>query len=147
LIVAGEHIDPHAPDFVAARERWAGHLLHWGYASAAADYSRLLHRADIVVSTAAQEFFGISMIEALYCGCIPVLPRRLTYPDLLPAAHHADCLYTSPAELVERLQHVIRHYADLRRRDWRSIAAPYDWTALAPRYDAALAAVQASTGS
>lgn len=142
LIVAGEHIDPNAPEFVAARQRWQGHILHWGYAARREDYSRLLHQADIVVSTAIQEFFGLGIIEALYCGCIPILPRRLTYPDLLPPEHHADCLYTSPAELVERLSAALQHCGELRQRDWRAIAAPYDWARLAPRYDAALEAVR-----
>jgi glycosyltransferase involved in cell wall biosynthesis len=146
LIVAGEHIDPNAPEFANARERWQDYVLHWGYAAEPADYSRLLHRADIVVSTALQEFFGISIIEALYCGCIPILPRRLSYPDLLPAEHRADCLYRSPAELVERLHSALLRRDELRQRNWRAIAAPFDWSLLAPRYDAALAAVRPAFG-
>lgn len=142
LIVAGEHIDPHAPEFEAARARWSEVLLHWGYAPDEATYSRLLRRADIVVSTALQEFFGIGLVEALYCGCIPVLPHRLNYPDLLPAAYHDTCLYRSPAELVERLEAVLRHWRTLRQQPWRDIAAPFDWSVLAPRYDAVLQQVR-----
>ncbi len=141
LIVAGEHVDPNAPEFVAARERWSQRISHWGYASDPAAYSRLLHQADIVVSTAVQEFFGIGIIEALYCGCIPVLPQRLTYPDLLPAAYHADCLYASDNDVGAHLQQIVVRYRELRHCDWRSIAAPYDWTQMAPRYDAVLAAL------
>lgn len=142
LIVAGEHVDPHAPEFVAAGERWASRIVHWGYADDPAAYSRLLHQADIVVSTAVQEFFGIGIVEALYCGCIPILPRRLTYPDLLPAKHHADCLYDTPAELVERLDHAILRYNELRQRDWRAIAAPYDWSLMGLKYDQVLKDIQ-----
>ena len=137
LIVAGEHIDPNAPAFVAARERWADHIVHWGYAPDTASYSRLLHQADIVVSTALQEFFGIGIIEAIYCGCVPVLPRRLTYPDLLPTDLHADCLYRNQHDLVERLCDVIARLDALKQRPWQSIAAPYDWSHSAPLYDAA----------
>ncbi|NJK79132.1 MAG: DUF3524 domain-containing protein [Chloroflexaceae bacterium] len=143
LIMAGDCVDPGAERFMLARERWAPYLLHWGYASDFATYSRLLHQADIVVSTALQEFFGIGIIEALYCGCIPILPRRLTYPDLLPATYHADCLYNSLEELVDRLQHAIDHRHRLRRLPWRNVAAPYDWATMAPRYDAVLAEVAA----
>jgi glycosyltransferase involved in cell wall biosynthesis len=138
LIVAGEHVDPNAAEFVAARQRWVDHIVHWGYAANAAAYSRLLHQADIVVSTALQEFFGIGVLEALYCGCIPVLPRRLTYPDLLPEEQHADCLYDWPADLVAHLQYTLMHCAVLRERNWRAIAAPFDWSLLAPRYDETL---------
>ncbi len=138
LIVAGEHVDPNAAEFVAARERWSQHIIHWGYAADPVRYSRLLWQADIVVSTAIQEFFGIGVIEALYAGCIPVLPRRLTYPELLPTAYHADCLYAADADLADRLHHVISRRDELRRRDWRAIAEPYDWSLIAPRYDEAL---------
>jgi glycosyltransferase involved in cell wall biosynthesis len=141
LIVAGEHVDPKAPEFVAARERWQARLLHWGYAADTATYSRLLHWADIVVSTAIHESFGIGMLEALSCGCIPIWPRRLTYPDLLPPAYHADCLYERDADLAPRLHHALHHCDRLRQHDWRAIAAPYDWPQQAPRYDAALEAL------
>ena len=93
VIVAGEHIDPNEPNFLAAREWLGPRVLAWGYAPDLAAYRAMLWQADIVVSTAIQEFFGISVIEAMYCGCVPVLPRRLSYPELLPAEHHAACLY------------------------------------------------------
>jgi glycosyltransferase involved in cell wall biosynthesis len=138
LIVIGEHIDPRAPAFIAARERLAPRTLAWGYAPDTAAYRDLLRRADIVVSTAIQEFFGISVIEAMYCGCVPILPRRLSYPEILPPEHHAVCLYDGQAALVEKLIAAIRDLPALKARDFRSIAVPYDWKNLAPRYDAAL---------
>ena len=141
LIVAGEHIDPNAPDFAAARERWRQRALHWGYAPTVAEYAALLRRADIVVSTAIQEFFGIAVLEALACGCVPVLPRRLAYPELLPERYHVACLYRRPADLADRLQSVIAGLDALRREPWAAIAAPYAWPAMAPRYDATLEAV------
>jgi glycosyltransferase involved in cell wall biosynthesis len=137
VIVVGEHIDPQAPEFVAARERLAPRILAWGYAPDLAAYCRLLWQADIVVSTAIQEFFGLSLIEAMYCGCVPILPRRLSYPELLPAEHHAVCLYDDQNDLVEKLHAALRNLGALRTRDFRSVAAQYDWRRMAPRYDAA----------
>lgn len=142
LIVAGEHIDPNAPAFVAARERWAKHILHWGYAPSSEMYRDLLHQADIVVSSAIQEFFGISIIEALYCGCIPVLPKRLTYPSLLPEVYHQTCLYRSPQELVERLCATMERVDELRQIDWKGVAEVYDWSQMAPLYDACFEQMQ-----
>lgn len=136
LIVAGEHVDPRAAEFVAARERFTQQTLSWGYVPSIEEYARLLWRADIVVSTAIQEFFGIGLVEAMYCGCVPILPRRLNYPDLLPPEHHAICLYDTDDQLVERLIMAIERLDELRQRDFRRIAAQYDWKAMAPRYDA-----------
>ncbi len=135
LIVAGEHIDPRAPAFAAARERWRQRIAHWGYAPSRSAYAALLRRADVVVSTALQEYFGIAVVEALYCGCAPVLPRRLNYPDLLPASLHPTCLYTDHNALVDLLLTHCRPGPRPERATWRAIAAPYDWRYQAPRYD------------
>jgi glycosyltransferase involved in cell wall biosynthesis len=135
VIVAGEAIDPQEPSFLAARAWLAPRTLHWGYAPGLDAYRRLLHQADIVVSTAVQEFFGIAVVEAMYCGCVPVLPRRLSYPEILPSELHAACLYDDEAGLVERLQAVIADIAALRARGFRAVAAPYDWACMAARYD------------
>lgn len=135
VIVAGEHIDPREPTFAAARERLAPRALAWGYAPDLASYRRLLWQADIVVSAAIHEFFGVGVVEALYCGCAPILPRRLSYPELLPPEYHAACLYDDQADLEDKLCAAVRSLEDLRALDFRSVAARYDWSAMAPRYD------------
>jgi glycosyltransferase involved in cell wall biosynthesis len=136
LIVAGEHIDPQAPEFAAARTRWAPNIVHWGYAPSRAAYLALVQQADIVVSTALQEFFGISVVEALAGNCVPVLPARLNYPDLIPAELHTTCLYSTDADLTAHLATTIARLPELRRIDWTALAQPYDWRTLAPQYDA-----------
>ncbi|WP_376697007.1 tRNA-queuosine alpha-mannosyltransferase domain-containing protein [Wenzhouxiangella sp. EGI_FJ10305] len=48
------------------------------------DYRALLGRAGIVVSTAAHEFQGLAMLEAVSAGAIPVVPDALCYPEQYP---------------------------------------------------------------
>ncbi|MCZ7673674.1 MAG: hypothetical protein M5U34_44470 [Chloroflexi bacterium] len=50
-------------------------------------------------------FFGISILEAIYCHTFPLLPRRLSYPELLPPAYHDHCLYTDQADLVKKVDY------------------------------------------
>ncbi|MEI6777951.1 MAG: DUF3524 domain-containing protein [Chloroflexales bacterium] len=138
LIVAGEHIDPNAPTFAAVRERWAAHTVHWGYAADHTEYARLLRRSALVVSTAIQEFFGIGVVEAMACGCAPILPRRLNYPHLIPPARHADHLYDNATGMVSLLRGALAR-AGANRDIWRAVAAPYGWPMITPRYDALFA--------
>ncbi len=136
LIVAGEHIDPQAPEFAAARTRWAAQIIHWGYVPSRAAYGARLQQADIVVSTALQEFFGIGVVEALAANCVPVLPWRLNYPDLLPTKLQTACLYPTDAGLAAHLATTIARLPELRRIDWAALAHPSAWSVVTPQYDA-----------
>jgi glycosyltransferase involved in cell wall biosynthesis len=81
VAVVGENTRHHQPtEFEEARERLGSRVVQYGYMDSFAEYARLLWRADVVISTATQDFFGISMVEAIYCGCWPVLANRLNYP-------------------------------------------------------------------
>ena len=48
-----------------------------------AEYEKALADADVFVSTANHEFFGISAVEAGLAGAYPILPKRLAYPEIL----------------------------------------------------------------
>ncbi len=110
-------------------------MVQWGRLEDRADYAALLWAADVVVSTAIHEFFGVSVLEAVYCGCRPVLPRRLSYPELIPAEAHGDVLY-GEGELVDALTRALAA-PHAWSEDWqRTWAARFDWGSLKTRYDA-----------
>lgn len=45
-------------------------------------YYSTLHKSFIAVSFAQQETWGIAMQEAVLCGCLPVVPDRLSYSEM-----------------------------------------------------------------
>ena len=135
LIVAGENFRQQPAEFARARERLAGRILHFGFAESRADYARLLWQADLVVSTAIHEFFGVSVLEAIYCGAYPLLPNRLSYPELLPVALHQAHLYRNFDDLLAKLRWAVTHPAQVRAQHLAGIADRYRWEALARRYD------------
>jgi glycosyltransferase involved in cell wall biosynthesis len=136
VVLAGGNVRQKAAEFEAARERLGPRVIHYGWADAAT-YARLLWQADVVVSTALHEFFGISIVEALYCGCFPVLPRRLAYPEILPYSHHDVCLYDSFEDLLDRLRWALIRPDEARRaaRGLEKVVARFDWSMMASRYD------------
>ncbi|MCH7917970.1 MAG: DUF3524 domain-containing protein [Planctomycetes bacterium] len=69
--------------FAEARKRLAPHIRHWGYQASKEAYYQRLAEADIIVSTALHEFFGITVVEAVGQGAYPLVPARLAYPEVL----------------------------------------------------------------
>lgn len=139
LIVLGEYVDQGNDTFNGYRERLSASTLHWGYVADARTYAEWLHQADLVVSCAIQEFFGIAVLEAVYCGAVPVLPRRLAYPELLPVKYHDLLLYDDDTTLVTRLESIIAAYDDIDRAELQQWARQYDWNEQIDRYDELIA--------
>ena len=103
LIVAGETFRTAPAIFSAAQKRLTDKIIHFGYATDRHAYVELLQQADIVVSTAHHEFYGLAVLEAIAAGCTPLLPNRLSYPELLPGPTHTLYLYDSMDACRNRL--------------------------------------------
>lgn len=50
-------------------------------------YHEVLGRAGIVVSTADHEFQGLSVLEAVSAGALPLVPDALCYPEQFAPAY------------------------------------------------------------
>ncbi len=46
------------------------------------EYFELLAKSKIAISFAKQETWGIAMQEAVYFNCTPIVPNRLSYPEM-----------------------------------------------------------------
>ncbi len=136
LIVLGRDYHKTPPIFEQAKARLAQHIIHFGYAQDRGEYARLLHLADILPVTNQQDFFGGSIVEAIYCGCYPILPNRLAYPAHIPELQRATHLYETPDELIQKLRIAIEEISTIRSDNfYRDFVAHYDWSILAPHYD------------
>lgn len=139
VALLGEHFVSEPPEFEEARERLGSRIVHQGYAPSREEYARWLWEADIVVSTALHDFFGAAVVEAIYCDCLPLLPNRLAYPQFIPPEDRNWCLYDRSRQLIQRLRWAADHVQETRARSLQHMVAAYDWSQIAPVYDAVLA--------
>jgi glycosyltransferase involved in cell wall biosynthesis len=111
-------------------------------------YVEMLGRGTVLMSTAPQEFFGISVVEGMHAGCLPILPDRLVYPERVPEHLHDRCLYRSEDEAMELLTAALTDPVETRTiaATLRDETAQYDWSVVAPRYDTWLESVAAASG-
>ncbi len=108
-------------------------LVQFGYETSVVDYQQWLQSADLVLSTAEHEFQGVALQEAVTAGCIPVAPKRLVYPELLPT----ECLYevqglsedAQAAQAVKCMTQLMtpKYKPSINTSDWT-------WPALKSRY-------------
>ena len=66
------------------KRKWLG---CWGYVDSLSEYRKLLRRSHLVLSTAIHDFQGLSILEAVAAGAVPIVPDRLAYQELFPVAY------------------------------------------------------------
>ena len=137
VALVGENFRQSPHEFEEARKRLGKRIIQYGFVENFEEYARLLWRADYVISTSNQDFFGSSVAEAIYCGCIPLVPCRLNYPHLIPSDLHHECLYSSGKLLPLLLRHV-RGEAPVISPSLQKHIAHFDWAIVVEQYDTAL---------
>jgi len=98
LCVLGQQFRQQPIEFEQIATEFSSHIVQFGYAESRHHYLSWLAGADMVLSTALHEFQGLSVLEAVQLGCIPVLPNRLVYPEFFAA----DYLYTSNLDAPDK---------------------------------------------
>ena len=145
LILAGEDPSGFSGSAAEARQRitqaFGARVLAVGPFDPAR-YRMALARADIVVSCAKHEFFGVAIVEAIAAGCVPILPKALSYPDLIPRDWHEPVFY-EPGTFGTALTSALVSFPH-RKRATAGLAASmgrFDWSVIGRRYDERLLAL------
>jgi len=128
VAVAGQSFRETADTMQNAAAALGDRLVHVGEPTSRSEYAALLASADIAVSTAVNEFFGLAMIEAAYAGCFPLVPDRLAYPEIYPSAFR----YAHHDALVAKLRSLILDRPN--PGEAREVAAAFTFERLAERY-------------
>ncbi len=127
--------------FKSAPQQLGRHMVQYGRVESHRQYYKWLKRGSVAISTANQENFGIAVVEAIYHGCLPLLPNRLSYPEILPKKFHSDFLYGDQEELEQKLVDLLTrsHRHQAKRLALSSAMQKYSWEKVIEVYDEELA--------
>jgi len=134
LVVLGESFRKTPAVFAEALQRLGRRVVQFGYVEDFAAYAAWLWRADLLPVTSHHDFFGASVVQAIYCGCTPLLPRRLAYPEHLPPAIRDRFLYDGFDDLLKHLRQALSGPAGACPQ-LREHVSRYDWGMLVEHYD------------
>ena len=152
LIVLGESFQNVPPVFADSYRHFADRILQWGYVEDRRQYLQMVQTADIAVSTASHEFFGIAMMEAAAAGVIPFIPNRLAYPEVFAAGGSANSQFFYDGTIEDLADKIIEYDSQLhdgsmlaeRQESLSNIVNQYHWPHRAQAMDNALDELVAS---
>jgi glycosyltransferase involved in cell wall biosynthesis len=129
LIVLGQSFARKPALFDQARQRLQKNIIHFGYIGKREEYARQLRRGDIIISTAMHEFFGMAVLEAVRCGCLPIVPDRLAYREIFPKKYRykKECL-------VFFLKEKLNHFQPLNAEEAFRLTDRYSWLNMRQSY-------------
>lgn len=130
IVLLGETFREGPAIFSEAKDRLSHRIIVSGYMSDRHEYARTLRKGSIAVSTAVHEFFGIAMIESVRAGCVPLLPSRLSYPELFPREYLFE-----EGDFLVRLRRGILKAKRLSREKARDLTERFSWENLEQDYN------------
>jgi len=135
LIVLGKSYSRQPAIFEEARQHLHNEIIHFGYVDSAEGYKKLMTRANLLLVTSKQDFFGISIVEAISSGLYPILPHRLAYPEHIANDKHDLVFYQNDAHLLDFVKKILVKKGYQQDNGFSSFVQKYDWRNLIAHYD------------
>ncbi len=126
------------PDiFAKAADILRDEIIQIGYCESFQEYRDWLWKADIIPVTSIQDFFGISIVESVYCNTLHLLPERLSYGELFDESNNPDLFYKNDKDLYIKLKNNILNVGKTRARaeEIATLIKKYGWMEMIIEYD------------
>ena len=144
LVVLGQRFSRVPDIFMKIEKKLKSEILHLGYCDSFDEYKKWMHKADILPITSYQDFFGISIVESVYCNTIPLLPNRLSYPEIFDKQFNEELFYDSDDEFYPKLLNTILKFSQLKKNisKYKKLVHRFDWSIMKDKYDKLFAKIK-----
>lgn len=145
LTVMGQQFESCPDALRRLQHEFSAELGHFGFEPNRTMYLKRLADADVFISTAHHEFFGLSVLEAAHAGCSLLLPEKLSYPELFDSAQgaHVPLFYDGSSQGLARELTRLAQLEPALRPAYRDVAPRYAWPVAARRLDQGIDSVLA----
>ena len=126
LVVLGEEKSTTPEIFKIANKKLKDEIISFGYAENYEEYKKLVAGCDILPVTSKHEFFGISVLEAASAGVLPILPKRLSYPEIFPPEKFGKLFYEE-GQLFDFIRSFVERPDFTLRKKISERASLFDW--------------------
>lgn len=136
ICIMGQRFRQVPAEFERLSQRYSQYIDQFGYTNSRCEYMSWLKNADLFLSTAVHEFQGLAVLEALTQGCIPILPKRLVYPELFAQQYlyNSDDNVQFEAKMAVSL--MLQQRLSLQSAPADPLAVPQKWQQLRAQYQA-----------
>lgn len=131
LIVLGKSYNDTPDIFEIAKEKLSDRIIHFGYAESKEHYYQLIQNVDYIPVTSNHDFFGISVLEAVYAGARPLLPRRMAYIEHFDKF---DVFYEEDIDFLPALRDILRTDVTMNTNLPKNLEK-YNWNTMILQYD------------
>mgnify|MGYP003333778048 CR=1 FL=1 len=135
LAVLGETYQEIPKIFLQAKVELSDEIIHWGYVKNTQDYIQWLKKGDVIPVTSMQDFFGESLVQAMYYNCYPLVPNRLVFPEHFPSATRSKFVYSSNEDMFQKITNLFSDLNYTRSVNVRQYVTKYLWGSIVSQYD------------
>jgi glycosyltransferase involved in cell wall biosynthesis len=138
--IVGEQFRRVPPEFDQIKAHFSKEIRAFGYISDVNDYYKLLSQSDLVLSTSIHEFQGVSIMEAVAAGCIPLVPSRLSYLEYINNSYCYNSYMGNPKKeavsAVNTLLDILN--PQIKKPSIIGMLQQYSWSELIGQYQSAI---------